>query len=168
MNKADPYGTHLDLLRAIFKFTGKQKNVVEFGMGNFSTELLLENSTNLISIEMQSEDWYEKMFEKFKNKPNWRSLKLIGPLQFMSCDFKNTNLAFVDGHGESRPECVNLMFNNNVPVVIAHDTEMGSYGWSRVKELPDYKKFIFKKHENWTTVWTTNIALCEHLEQCLQ
>lgn len=168
MDNVDPYSTHLELLQKVFGGIGKQKNVVEFGMGNFSTEFLLNYSENLVSIEMQSEDWFNKTKEKFSNYKHWKPLKLIGPYAFMSCIFEHTDFAFIDGHGESRPECVNLMFKNNVPVIIAHDTEAGSYGWTRVEQPSNYYSFVYKKHENWSTLWTTNCELPDFLEQCLQ
>lgn len=167
MPDIDLYSTHLDLLQNVFANIGKQKNVVEFGMGNFSTEFLLKNSDRLVSIEMQSEDWYNNMVNKFGNNKNWKHLKLIGPNQYTSCIFDNTDFAFVDGHGETRPECVNLMFSKKAPVIIAHDTEAGSYGWNRVQAPSEYFSFIFKKYENWSTVWTTNQSLYNHLK-CLQ
>jgi len=168
MDNTDPYSTHLELLQFIFDYIGKQKNVVEFGMGNFSTKLLLNNSENLVSIEMQSEDWFNKMVEKFSSNKNWKPLKLLGPNLYTSCFFNNTDFAFIDGHGETRPECVNLMFKNKVPVIIAHDTEAGCYGWTRVSEPFEYDSFVFKKHENWSTVWSTNEDLINHLKKCLR
>ena len=163
MYKDDPYSTHIEFLQTIISIVGVPKNAVEFGMGNYSTEFLLKNSEHLVSIEMQSEEWFNKIFEKFKDTKTWVPFKLLGPFNFTKIDFKHTDLVLIDGHGETRPECVNLMFNYNVPYIIAHDTEAGSYGWNRVKEPSDYFCYEFKKYENWSTLWTTNEMLFKKL-----
>jgi hypothetical protein len=163
MSQVDVYGTHLEYLQEIFNFKGKIETIIEFGMGNFSTKLLIENGINVTSIEMQYEDWYNKMVSKFSNNKNWTPHKLIGPYEFMNITYpEKVDFVFVDGHGGTRPECINFMMEKNCPIIIAHDTETPSYGWDRVKNDISHKKIHFKKHENWTTLWTTDEKLYNH------
>jgi hypothetical protein len=163
MNKIDNYSTHLPLLEKIFSVMDKPKTVLEFGMGNFSTQFFIEKSENTISIEMQSEEWYNDMFKKFSSNSNWSPHLYLGPETFMGFKFTSVDLCFVDGHGETRPECVNHMMNLNCPIIIAHDTETSSYGWDRVNEN-HYKRYDYKKLDVWTTVWTTNENLLKELD----
>lgn len=152
----DPYSTHLSYLNNIFNICGKMNNAVEFGMGKFSTELLLKNTNKLISIEMQSDLWFNDMCENFKNYKNWEPHMKIGANEYNSVVLPNViNIAFVDGHGNSRPECIKLMMSMDCQIIVAHDTEESSYGWSRVIN-GDYKVLTFKKFNNWTTLWTKN------------
>jgi hypothetical protein len=84
MSEINGYGTHLEYLEEIFNFKGKLKTIIEFGMGNFSTKLLIENGKNVTSIEMQYEDWYDKMVLTFNSHKNWKPHKLIGGYDFMN------------------------------------------------------------------------------------
>jgi hypothetical protein len=163
MHNIDLYSTHLEFLQTILNYVGKLKFIVEFGMGDYSTEVLLKKSEQLISIEMQSKEWFEKIFKKFSNLNNWKPYELLGPLEFTKLNFDNADLAFVDGHGSTRPECINLMFEKNVPYVIAHDTEESSYGWNRIMQPEDYFKYEFKKFKNWSTLWTIDGGLFNFL-----
>lgn len=158
------YSTHLDLLGEIFNFTGPLKNAVEFGMGDYSTGFLLNRNENLISIEMQYDYWYNKMVETFGNYSDWTPVLSIGPNKVFDLKYpENIDFCFVDGHGDSRPECINFMLDKKCPIIVAHDTERDSYGWERVKET-DYLSFTLKKYKNWTTIWTNNVELHNHLK----
>lgn len=164
MEKVDLYSTHLEYINSVFEFKGSLKNIVEFGMGNYSTELLINNGDNVISIEMQSDEWYDKMVDNFSDKKNWTSYKLIGPYTFKEINYPEfVDMSFVDGHGGSRPDCINFMMDMGCPIIFSHDTEEPGYQWYRVKDNTNYKKIEFKKYSNWTTVWTTDIKLFDFL-----
>jgi hypothetical protein len=160
MEEINGYSTHLEYISEVFEFKKRLNNIVEYGMGNYSTGLLIDNTDNLISIEMQSTEWYDKMVNDFGDRKNWKHYSLIGPLEFLKLDHpKLIDLAFVDGHGESRPECINFLMDRNCPIIIAHDTEESGYGWGRVYSDNNYKVIVFKKYRNWTTIWTTDDEL---------
>lgn len=161
----DLYSTHIEYLTEIFRFKGKLEKVIEFGMGNYSTKLLIENSLNITSIEMQSEEWYNKMVSEFGTFSNWTHYKLIGPYEFKKLTYEKFDMAFVDGHGDSRPECINLMMSIRCPIIFSHDTEEPGYGWVRVDTNNEYYKLEFKKHQNWTTLWTTDISIFEKMKK---
>jgi len=157
MTQIDAYSTHLEYLQGIFNSKGRLKNVVEFGMGNYSTGLLIKNADNVISIEMQSDEWYEKMVENFRDEKSWTHHKLIGPFEFTKIKYPDRiDLSFVDGHGDSRPECINYLMDKNCPIIVSHDTEEPGYRWGKVNNNISYKRIDFKKHTNWTSLWTTD------------
>lgn len=164
MEKIDLYSTHLEYFKTIFNFKGKLNSIVEFGCGNYSTKFFTENSENTISIEMQSEEWYNKINNDFKNCDNLQLVKLIGPYDFLNFKFPEfIDLSFVDGHGSSRPECINLMMHLNCPIIVAHDTEEPGYQWYKVEDN-NYKKITFNKYTNWTTIWSTDNNLLDYLK----
>lgn len=160
----DLYSTHLEFLDKILSFIDKPEVAIEFGMGNYSTELLIKKTINLISIEMQSENWFNEMVLKFSSNKNWKPLYSFGPNNFLDIEYPNSiNFSFIDGHGDSRPDCINFMMQKNCPIIVAHDTEESGYGWDRVL-TNDYKKIDFKKFKNWSTLWTTNVNLYNFLK----
>jgi hypothetical protein len=160
MTQIDAYSTHLEYIQEIFNFKGRLNTVVEFGMGNYSTGLLIENADNIISIEMQSDEWYNKMVENFSIKENWKHYSLIGPFEFTKINYpEQIDLSFVDGHGGSRPECINYLMDKNCPIIVSHDTEEPGYRWNLVNDNNSYKRIDFKKYTNWTSIWTTDYDL---------
>ncbi len=165
MENIDLYSTHLEYLIEIFNHKGKLKNIVEFGTGDYSTKLLIENGENVLSIEMQSADWYNKMVSNFKESKNWTPYLSLGPMNWVNIEFPKTiDLGFVDGHGDSRPECINFLMGLNCPIIVSHDTEEKGYGWERVNSENNYEKLTFTKYPNWTTVWSTDSELINFLK----
>ena len=68
----------------------------------------------------------------------------------------------MDGHRESRPECINFLMSKGCRVIVAHDTEHRNYGWGRVKDV-GYRRIDYKERTPWATVWvketTRNVLL---------
>lgn len=159
----DLYSTHQEYLKAVIDFKKKFSNVVEYGMGYFSTGLLIENSHKSISIEMQSLDWYNKMVKEYGQNKKWTPHFKQGPMEFLKIEYDEfIDFAFVDGHGDSRPECINFMMDKKCPIIMSHDTETASYGWNRVLKN-NYKKLDFTKYQNWTTLWTLDKELYDYM-----
>ena len=166
MNDIDLYSTHLKYLNDIFNIKGKLKNIVEFGTGYYSTELLINNGLDVMSIEMQSEEWYNSVKNKFSYYKNWKCYNLIGAFEFNNIEYpENIDMSFVDGHGDSRPECINMMMEKNCPIIVAHDTEEPGYRWDKVKNDLGYDKLDFKEYVNWTTLWTKDKYLLDQLKK---
>lgn len=163
MDNLDLYSTHLDPLKKIINLIEKPELTIEFGMGNYSTEFLLSNSEKLISIEMQSEDWYNKMIERFNDNKSWEHHLLLGPYTFKNITYPKCDLSFVDGHGDTRPECINMLMDLGCSVIVSHDTEEPGYGWDRINNN-NYKRIDFKEHPNWTSLWTNNDNLYKILK----
>lgn len=133
------YGSHLPLFDLLFK-AFPIKNVIEFGCGWFSTVYFLSKKVTLLSIEMQDVDWAHQISHRL----NHNVLVAIGPDAFLnnainySCD-----LALVDGHAESRPEVVNLLFDK-ANIIVAHDFHKQKfYGWQRISKPDNYHMMVF-------------------------
>ena len=104
--------THREYLEEIFKIKGKLNTIIEFGMGDFSSGLLIENGKNVVSIEMQNQSWYDKISNKFSKTDNWKGILSLGPHTYRTLELpKIVDLAFVDGHGSSRFDCINDMMD---------------------------------------------------------
>lgn len=164
MEQTNLYSTHLPLIRKLFSIIEKPKLVLEFGMGLYSTEFFIMNSEKTISIEMQSEEWFNNMIDKFKNFKNWEAHKLLGKDTYKEFNFIKPDISFIDGHGETRPECVNLMMDLECPIIIAHDTETYTYGWDRVNTNNGYHSYIFKQYDVWTTLWSKNNEIIKKIQ----
>jgi hypothetical protein len=59
---------------------------------------------------------------------------------------------FVDGHGDSRPECLEWA-KSHTDLIVAHDTEHPYYGWDRA-DMSGFNKKVHDELSPWTTVWT--------------
>ena len=127
----------------------KVKKVLEFGCGLYSTSFFINKGCELTSIEMQNEDWQRKVQEVFPRADirlalgpdEWRKLKLDD----------RYDLIFVDGHGDSRPECM-MWAKDHTDLIIAHDTEHPYYCWDRA-DMAGFIKTEYKDNPPWTTVW---------------
>jgi len=144
----DRYSSHLGTLIRMFK-NYPVKKVLEFGCGEYSTGFFLAHGADVTSIEMQDPDWAMKVTQMF---PHAKIKVAIGPDLWCTLNLEERyDLIFVDGHGESRPECVNWAFEHT-DIVVAHDTQTDWYGWGRVKFDPE-------EWESWTNTtvvpWTT-------------
>lgn len=158
----DRFSTHLNLMTKIFEFKDI-KTSLEFGMGHFSTDFLIKNTKNKVtSIEMQFEDWFNTISQKYSSNSKWKGILNIGPHSAFELNYDHYDFALVDGHGETRPECVNFI-SKFCDTIVAHDTEAELvYGWKRVN-LPDFYSFEDRNQEPWTKVWTKNKDLIDFL-----
>lgn len=143
----DPTATHLPILEALLK-TGKIKKVLEFGCGLFSTKKFLEHGCDLLSIEMQHEEWLHKV----KDELGANIILALGPMEWQKLDLDDHyDLIFVDGHGDSRPDCM-MWAKDRTDIIVAHDTEHPYYQWDRA-DMSGFVKTEFKDYDTWTTVW---------------
>ena len=157
--------THREYLEEIFKIKGKVGTILEFGMGDFSSGLLIENGNKVVSIEMQNKSWYDKITNNFSDRDNWTGILSLGPHSYRTITLpEKVDLAFVDGHGKSRFDCINDMMDRNCAIIVAHDTQQPTYHWDRVREEKKYKKVTFKKYSVWTTMWTTDGELYDKIK----
>lgn len=146
----DPTSTHLPILNRLLA-EKKVKDVLEFGCGLFSTKLFIEKGCNVTSIEMQHEEWATKVKE---NLPKVDLILALGPMEWVKhvAQLKDRyDLIFVDGHGDSRPECM-MWAKARTDLIVAHDTEHSYYCWDRA-DMDGWKKTEYKDLTPWTTVW---------------
>lgn len=147
------YGSHIPFLEFIFS-TFEPCSVVEFGMGEYSTPFFLLNCCNVVSIEMQDKAWYERLKQKLGLNQSWQTYLALGPTAWKDVQLpEKFCLAFIDGHADSRADCVNAMLDRQIPYIVAHDTECNVYRWENVKQSPDYYKLIFDNKGSHTTLW---------------
>lgn len=144
----DATATHLPILEKMLE-KHQYKKVLEFGCGLFSTKFFIDHGCDLISVEMQNEDWmhavhshYPKADIRLALGPDaWRELNLEGKY----------DMIFVDGHGDSRPECMEWA-KDHTDLIIAHDTEHPYYRWWEA-DMSGFNVTEYKDTPPWTTVW---------------
>lgn len=155
----DPYSSHLPVFKHLFQLK-KFSRILEFGLGFGSTPFFLENCDFLTSIEMQSENFYKKVYEVLKDDLKWDPKLAIGPEKFHDCDisFESYDLVFVDGHGDSRPEVINHFFGK-CSTIVTHDYETSSYRWHLIQKPNDYKIFVCNENEPYTAIFTKDLKL---------
>jgi hypothetical protein len=158
----DVYATHLPVLNFLRENLPSINKVFEFGCGYNSTPLFLQICDHLTMVEMQSEEWYDKISKEFKRDyRNWDAILALGPdkgieiFKGLKHDF---DIVFVDGHGDTRWKCVNEAFKKS-SVIVAHDFETSSYQWYRIEKPDNWVLKINKKGKGdprlspWTAVF---------------
>lgn len=144
----DPTATHLPIFDSLFK-KYKIKNVLEFGCGMFSTKKFVDEGCTVTSVEMQNKSWFDKVH---KELPSVDLILSLGPYEWEELQFKpRYDLIFVDGHRDSRPECL-VWAKDHTDLIVAHDTEHPAYGWGRA-DMSGFKVTVHKEMSPWTTVW---------------
>jgi predicted O-methyltransferase YrrM len=145
----DPTATHLPILRDLLK-CGGIKTVLEFGCGMYSTKAFLDAGCELTSIEMQSESWFSLAQSLY---PGHDIRLALGAYEWQTLDLKpRYDLIFVDGHGDSRPDCMEWA-KYHTDLIVAHDTEHPYYKWDRA-DMSGFNKEVFSAVIPHTTVWT--------------
>ena len=152
--------THLTVLKSIFKYVDVN-NCVEFGSD--STDILIKNCKYLMSIEMNSQELYDKAREEFKEYKHWDFLLRLGKDSYREIEYPKIDLCLVDGHEDNRPECVNLMLQKQVPIIVVHGTEQPR---NRINDNT-YYSITYNKTTPWTTVFTSDQNLAYYLSQDL-
>jgi predicted O-methyltransferase YrrM len=148
----DPTSTHLPVFDLLFNHH-RIKTVLEFGCGLFSTKKFTDEGCIVTSIEMQHKEWFDKVKSELPGvdlrlaigKDTWES----EPLN------ERYDLIFVDGHGDSRPECL-MWAKNHTDLIVAHDTEHPYYEWHRA-DMSGFDKQLFDELTPTTTVWTKSV-----------
>jgi hypothetical protein len=159
----DVYSTHIPVLEQTLDYLNPV-TVVEFGPGNYSTALFADACQNVLTIEMQSNEWYESIVNRYKGRDSVSIVKSLSPIDFVYLDYpENIDMVFVDGHGSSRPAVINF-FADRAATIIAHDTEQPTYGWDKVRLPTAYHCYTCKKFSTFTTVYTKDRGLIEHLQ----
>jgi predicted O-methyltransferase YrrM len=159
----DSYSTHTPVLNAIIQ-SQNIDSVFEFGCGMYSTLLFQKHCKKVIAIEMQSLEWYEKI--KPIVEDNVALLYNPGPLDAINTFEKiqqNFDLIFVDGHGDSRWQCINAGFKKT-NIIVTHDVETASYNWHLVDMPPEWSYYEYNKLYPHTGVYYKNKSLLTVLE----
>lgn len=158
----NPYNSHIPVLETLFK-NREIKRVLETGSGFGSTVFFMNRCESVLSIEMQSEDWYEKVKEavgsKVKLVKEMDPVKAVGIIKALPEKF---DLAFIDGHGANRWAQANAAFDKT-DLVVVHDTEAMIYQWEKVILPKGWFWADITNYETWTSVASTDTALLQQL-----
>lgn len=160
------YGSHIPALQFIFKHLNVNC-ALELGLGNYSTPFLLDHiSGNLFSIEMQDEEWMNKVKYKYSENKRWSCIYTEDKYCYKNIiDKGDIQFVLSDGHGDTRPESVNHFMKLGIDTIVGHDTESTWYRWHEVQhEKYWYYKYEFTDIAPYTTVWTKNIDLITALK----
>lgn len=153
----ESWATHLPVLESILN-NCPIESVFEFGSGFGSTPLFIERCKHVHSIEMQNDDWFHRVNEKFKECSGFTYEKAIGPRIGIDI-FKNTgrnyDLVFVDGHGDTRWDCINKSFDRT-NIIVTHDTNVPSYKWNLIEIPTGWEVYEYKKIIPYTKIFYTN------------
>ena len=152
----DNYASHLQIFEKVFG-TFEIKKALEFGLGKFSTPFFVDHAGMVVSVEQESQDWYEKMKAQI-NSENWHPVFQPDPrVVFERFDANNQNfdLVFSDGAAQTRCLVANLAMERNVPVVVLHDAEkVWYYQWNLLSIPANYSRFNFRYRESVNKVTT--------------
>ena len=165
--KESGYESHKDILKDIIT-TFNVKSALEFGLGYGSTKTFLDNiKGQLISIEMDSPYWYEKVAFKFFEYDNFHPLLVPGAER--ACDFvlyldRKFDMVLVDGCGLSRWMQCNVATGKS-NIIVCHDTETKQYDWGKVIVPPGWIWLDIVEKDPWTAVLTNNQTVYDHIKR---
>jgi hypothetical protein len=148
------------------------KSILELGVGYYSTKLFLENCNYLVSIESDSDEWFNMTEELYKEYKNWQHLKISGLDNVKSFLDKGMyyDLIFVDGD-EWRAEETNHSFKY-ADTIIGHDTQ--HYFRDKYQKPDDFYQIDFTNFQvsyghsagysdvPWTTLFTKRKDVYDH------
>ena len=144
----EPTATHLPTFEQLFKYNDI-KTVLEFGCGLYSTKFFKDMGCSLTSIEMQHEAWRDRVLGLL---PDADIRLALGAMEWQKLPLKDRyDLIFVDGHADSRPECL-MWAKDHTDLIVAHDTEHNYYMWDRA-DMSGFDKTVHDELSPWTTVW---------------
>ena len=142
--------THMPVLEQVVA-QYKPQSVLEFGMGLHSTTLFVASCPRVVSVEMNSLEWYDRTRSEVGGANNWNPHLFMGPVRWMA-DLPRAepkqwyDLVFVDGHGSSRH--AQILYGLAVSkLVVCHDTQEPSYHWTAAYAAISDAGGVFSDHE---------------------
>jgi len=143
-----PYGTHLTpLVAAVLKTKG---NVVELGMGDYSTPILHEickyEGRFLVSFE-HNKEWLSNFLDLENNQHIIEYVKNWDEIRINEC-----GVLFVD-HGPAERRIIEIeRFKNLADIIVVHDTDkMKYYGYETVFSKFKYR-YKYERYRKSTTL----------------
>ena len=194
--KHTSYTDHIPHFRSLFHVF-KPKRFLEWGCGYSTKVFLshCEHVSSVEILLDENDDLWLKECEKiYQNCENWLPIRLLASTQirdaciYQSSEHKDyaeidatyvaelndallshlpVEISFIDAGVYIRGDLVELSLQQQIPVVIAHDTanlfpdypnltyrktNKGLYGWFKIKEHDEYEK-IFLDHGQGTMFW---------------
>lgn len=161
-NEYQGYASHIPVLRKILKIMPDIKQILETGMGLYSTNELINSGAYVTSIEMNSREWFDNMVNKYKDSATWTpilELDIVDAVRQVK-GFGYADLVFIDGNGDNRFDQINAAFNI-APVIVVHDTEEAGYQWERVVLPAGWEWINVIELRPWTSVVSCNTQILE-------
>ena len=154
---------HLPVTVKVLNFMPAADFVIEFGCGEYSTDVFLRAGRQVISVETDLE-WVNRISTKHAAQLESGQLRMMcarkptGELGIFKAmgygkDGKFANIAFVDGPHTTRLAIAQTLVNMDMAsAIICHDTERPEYGWARLA-LPEEWRFVeVRDYKIWTGV----------------
>ena len=134
------YATHLPVLQFLMDNL-RPDRILEFGIGEFSTPLLLSQGSELITVETDVE-WLARMTQRNEKHTvvHWPNDCVADFL--LDFRMQGFDLAFVDGPVDSRVTCVERLFWR-ARVIVIHDSMTRCYRWGRLIVPTQYKRIDY-------------------------
>ena len=145
----DNYSSHLRVFEKILA-SFPVNDVLEFGMGKYSTPFFAERCKAVVSIEQESKEWYDKTVAEVK-APNWEPIFEVNPatvFEHFDKQLRRFDLVFSDGVPQTRCLIANLAMRRAVPFVVLHDAEkIWYYRWNLLDIPNNYYRFNFRHRD---------------------
>jgi hypothetical protein len=132
------WGTHVEVLRALIEQV-PIRSVLEFGMGMYSTPMLVERIDKVFAVEQSDPDWvaYVRKLcdgkgELFFEPSSTKALEMFGT---------DWDMAFVDGKREERLPALQGCLDARIPFIVAHD--MNQTDWYQYHRVVKPKGYFF-------------------------
>ncbi len=158
------YATHLPILDFLLD-TLQPKRVLEWGMGFYSTPLLIEKTKDtVLSIETVSSEWLEKILEKYSSHKNFVG-RMSNALEALpSVEKLEWDLIFNDGDSFSRHIIAQMAQYWNT-VVVSHDTQEKQYFYQAIYLREGWVWMDIMDYSVWTSVLCNRPKLLELLSR---
>lgn len=159
------YATHLPIVDFLLDHM-KPKRVLEWGMGFYSTPLLIEKTRDQVcSIETTSEEWYKKIHDKYSLNPTFSMRSEFsenGALEILPNIGENWDLVFNDGDTFSRHIIAQMAQYWNT-VIVSHDTQEKQYFYNAILLREGWVWMDIMDYSVWTSVLCNRPKLLEIL-----
>lgn len=148
------YGSFIPALEWLFSHF-RPKRVLEFGCGYYSTAFFLKHCQWVLSLEMTSPAWHHIFQQAYTAYPN--SMIIMshkhGYEDLDNYLQENVDFAFVDGHDDTRCECVMAMFGR-CDILAAHDYDLEDHNFHEKVVTPkNYCLFRYREYAPHTGFW---------------
>lgn len=159
------YATHVPILAHLI-LEHKIKNVMETGMGDYSTPLFVAYCNHVFSIEMDKIDWFEKVCKRQGVTYLFHPFLALQEKEYINAirEIPPVDMAFIDGYG-IRSFQVNSVFHKT-NIIVMHDTQEECHEWKGVV-IPDktWQWVDVTSYPTWTGVLTTRQDVVDSLRR---
>jgi hypothetical protein len=148
----DEYATHLPVLKKAVEVF-KPKKIIEHGCGDYSTPFLA--LAGELSFTEDDPHWATQVMKQH----DLQLAKYYPRDDLVDLDLAGFDLAFIDGKRQGRGPSVQYCLDNNVPVIIYHDSHLSRHYGYETLVIPDTYhqvgfEFTGESRRGTTVLWT--------------